>query len=81
MDDKTPKTVKEVWKPVKNYEGLYAISNLGRIQSCRVPHQGYGGKILIPEVIKGGRKRVYLNDGTRRKRVYLDDLVKETFEL
>ena len=23
----------EIWKPVKNYEGLYEISNYGRIKS------------------------------------------------
>jgi len=23
----------EIWKPIKNYEGLYEISNMGRIKS------------------------------------------------
>ena len=25
----------EEWKPVKGYEGLYEISSLGRLRSCR----------------------------------------------
>ena len=25
--------MKEIWKPIKNYEGLYEVSNNGRIRS------------------------------------------------
>ena len=28
-------SMKEIWKPIKNYEGLYEISNLGRVKSLR----------------------------------------------
>ncbi|WP_235808609.1 NUMOD4 domain-containing protein, partial [Lacticaseibacillus paracasei] len=32
---------KEIWKDIKNYEGLYQISNLGRVRSLdRVDLQG-----------------------------------------
>ena len=27
--------LKEIWKPIENYEGLYKISNLGRVKSLR----------------------------------------------
>ena len=27
-------TAKEIWRPCKDYEGLYEVSNLGRIRSC-----------------------------------------------
>ena len=26
--------MKEIWKPIKDYEGLYEISNFGRVKSC-----------------------------------------------
>lgn len=28
----------EIWKPIKDYEGLYAISNLGRVKSLNFNH-------------------------------------------
>ena len=27
------KIEKEIWKPIKGYEGLYEVSNLGRVRS------------------------------------------------
>lgn len=30
-------TVAEVWKPVAGFEGLYEVSNAGRVRCCRVP--------------------------------------------
>ena len=32
--------MKEIWKPIKNYEDLYEISNLGRVKSLL----GWNGK-------------------------------------
>ena len=36
----------ERWKPVVGYEGLYEVSNLGRVKS--LPRKGTKGGILIP---------------------------------
>ena len=46
--------MKEVWKDIKNYEGLYQVSNLGRVKSLdRVVYQknSFGNiqKIYIKE--------------------------------
>ena len=27
-------TEQEIWRPVKDYEGLYEVSNFGRVRSC-----------------------------------------------
>lgn len=27
-------TEQEIWRPVKDYEGLYEVSNFGRVSSC-----------------------------------------------
>lgn len=36
--------MKEAWKDVLGYEGLYQVSNLGRVKS--LPRQTTSGKIL-----------------------------------
>lgn len=44
----------EIWKPVSGYEGLYEVSNLGRVKSLsRVVFFGHGckAKKIIPEKI------------------------------
>lgn len=40
------KTTLEIWLPIKGYEGLYEVSNFGRIKS--LPRNGTPGKILKP---------------------------------
>ena len=40
--------MKEEWRDIKGYEGLYQISNLGRIKSLKDNHGKYREKILKP---------------------------------
>lgn len=58
----------EIWKPVLGYEGLYEVSNLGRVKSLdRVVARRNGrsitihGKIMVPFLFVAGRyfKRTY----------------------
>lgn len=45
----------EIWKPIEGYEGLYEVSNLGRVRStgnCNA--KGYKGKIKILKPSKQG---------------------------
>lgn len=30
--------MEEIWKPIKGYEGLYEVSNLGRVKSLKRWH-------------------------------------------
>jgi len=67
----------EIWKPIKDYEGLYEISNLGRVKS--LPRNGTikTEKILIPNM--SGR---YARIGLRNKikiRYSVHRLVAEAF--
>ena len=54
----------EIWKPVKNFENLYEVSNLGRVKSLtrEVYQTGNGGKIYThtyPEkILKGSYDKV-----------------------
>lgn len=76
--------VKEVWKPIKGFEGLYEISNLGRVKSLPkyTDSKGYPQlrkeKFLKPG--KTGKKRNYLavvlNNGKSYK---VHRLVAEAF--
>lgn len=46
--------MKEIWKDVKGYEGLYEVSNLGNVKSLKT------GKNLSIEIGKDGYARVSL---------------------
>ncbi len=50
--------MEEIWKTIEGFEGLYEVSNLGRVRSLdRIRKAGYGsiakikGKILVPQNI------------------------------
>ena len=68
---------KEVWKDIKGYEGLYQVSNLGRVKSlAHVTIQKNGsklsvkGRILKPNVRKEGYHRVGLYRGHSKPKWY-----------
>lgn len=80
----------EIWKDIKGYEGLYQVSNLGRIKSvdrivimkhysgCNATHS-YKGKILKQQKDKYGYMRVALSKNGKIKLKQVHRLVAETF--
>lgn len=45
--------MKEIWKDIKGYEGLYQVSNLGRVKSLKRYVKEKNGKChLVEEQIK-----------------------------
>ena len=50
--------MEEEWKDVIGFEGLYQVSNLGRVKS--MPKRGHGEIILSPSKDKDGYLLVYL---------------------
>ena len=48
---------KEIWKTIKNYEGLYEVSNLGRVKSLNYRRTGKE-KILIVSNHNSGYKEL-----------------------
>lgn len=80
--------MEEVWKDVAGWEGLYQVSNLGRVKSLprKVPYpRGQGwysvkGKILKPQVnAKTGYLMVNLKYGGELERKSIHRMVAELF--
>ena len=53
--------MKEIWKPINGYEGIYEVSNLGNVRSVdRVVKQMHNGGVVCNhkyrgKVLKGGK--------------------------
>lgn len=80
----------EVWKDIEGYEGLYAVSNMGRVKSIArdVECGPNGGKRVIKETIKHigtysgnnlGYKIVVLSKNGKPRMHYVHRLVAEAF--
>ena len=67
--------MKEIWKDIKNYEGLYQISNFGRIKSF---YKHKNGKILKTE-IRNTYEVIQLIKNKKRKSFQIHRLVAEAF--
>lgn len=80
--------VKEIWKPIKNYEGFYEVSNLGRVKSLQrgVPYKRWGDslktiqtKILSQKKSTALYEQVVLSKNGAKKDYLTHRLVAETF--
>lgn len=76
----------EIWKPVKDFEGFYEVSNMGRVKSLsRTVQHKHSGKytfkerILKPNPVKGGYHQVTLNKNSKRYSKYIHVLVMQMF--
>jgi hypothetical protein len=81
--------MKEIWKDVPGYEGIYQVSNQGRIKSLdrstcifrkgtdheRILH----GQILVQMLDKSGYCRVWLYKNKKRKYVLVSRIVAKAF--
>ena len=70
--------IEEEWRDVKGYEGLYQVSNLGRVKSLNYKRTGKS-KILRPQGTRLGYLRIRLFKGGECKRHYIHRLVLMTF--
>lgn len=83
--------MKEIWKPIKDYEDLYEISNYGKIRSKdRIVYQKnrwnndiiqftYKGKMLNTKINKNEYVQVHLTKNKKQKRYLVHRLVAEAF--
>lgn len=63
----------EIWKDIKGYEGLYQVSNLGRVKSF-ITH-----KILVPCNTGQGYKKIKLSHHGKQKSFKIHRLVADAF--
>lgn len=71
----------EDWKPVVDYQGLYDISNQGRIRSYYNNRSGFRKQPILmkPSVAKNGYYVVGLRKDGKQKTCYIHKLVAEAF--
>lgn len=76
----------EIWKDIKGFEGLYQVSNLGRVKSVEhIVNDPLNGtrtvkeRILSSEKMKCGYLRTALSKDSKMKKVLTHRLVAETF--
>ena len=81
----------EIWKDIENYEGLYQVSNLGRIRTCkrkveyfnpklnRISSHTVKSKIKTPSIKDNGYMQVTLNKDNIGRSFYVHRLVAQAF--
>lgn len=74
----------EIWKDIKGYEGIYQVSNLGRVKSLPRFHKtknGYYSKVKILTPIKNDRGYllVGLSKEWKKQKIFVHRLVAEAF--
>lgn len=78
--------MEEVWKDIPDYEGLYQVSNLGRVKSLdrsitdnnKKRIRKISGKTLKPQLMKTGYSAVHLSNN-KHKTLTIHRLVAEAF--
>ena len=80
----------ENWRPVKGYEGVYEVSDLGRIRSLPRTRSyidrwngkttaKVGGRIMRPQKDSNGYRHVILSKGGEHNQVLIHRIVAEAF--
>lgn len=77
----------EVWKDIVGYEGLYQVSDAGRVRSIShfaINNKGGGerltnGRVLSPYKMPNGYLQVQLSKGSTKKKHYIHRLVAIVF--
>ena len=70
--------MEEVWKPIKGYEGLYEVSNTGKVKSLHYRNSSLQ-KNLVPKCNNSGRLWVQLHNSSTAKQYLVHRLVAEAF--
>lgn len=76
----------EIWKSVVGYEGLYEVSNMGKVRSCtRViyfingKHKHYASQIMKTRVNQGGYVLATLSRNSKHRSFSVHKLVANAF--
>ena len=69
----------EIWKPVIEFEGLYEVSNLGRVKSLRYRGSHTKNDVLAPVTGPHNYKQVHLHKDKEISTRYIHRLVAQAF--
>lgn len=78
----------EEWRPVEGFEGMYEVSNLGRVrgldrlipmQTAACGYKKWKGKIISPDVLKDGYYKIGLHKGGKKHMLALHRVVAIAF--
>lgn len=74
----------EIWKDIPSFEGLYAVSNLQRVKSCKRPSVQNKNLIIAEKILRPGKHKYgYLKFTLCKQKkfhyVHLHRLMAETF--
>jgi hypothetical protein len=67
----------EIWKDIKDFEGIYQVSNFGRVRRWRKKAKFW--YLLKPLAHSGGYERLKLRNKGNDKDVYIHRLVAQSF--
>ena len=69
--------MEEIWKDIKDYEGLYQVSNLGRVKSLNYNHTGKEKILKLHDT--HGYYRAYLCNKGKQFKIFVHRLVAQAF--
>ena len=70
--------MEEVWKEIRGYEGLYEVSNLGRVRRASISNRLHNDGILKP-IKRNNYLKVVLSKEGNKTDYFIHRLVAETF--
>ncbi len=76
---KKKRILKEIWKPIAEYEGLYEVSNMGYVRRACDSQRCKKGDILTSGLISKGYLRIMLHKNGTHKRFPIHLFVLKTF--
>lgn len=68
----------EEWKDIKGYEGLYQVSNLGRVKRCKGKHM-QSERLLKTIMLNSGYVHVHLSKNNKQNKLLVHRLVAQAF--
>ena len=77
--------IMEIWKDIEGYEGLYQVSNIGRVKSMNRIVNNNGGidyreeRVLKQDIDRGGYKQIHLCKDGKRRTLKVHRLVAKAF--
>jgi hypothetical protein len=77
--------MEEIWKDIQGYEGLYQVSNLGRVKSLprrivdRKNNRFFKGRVLKSYLDKDGYPTTIMSNKNKKRVIHVHRLVAETF--